>query len=82
MVLRLSFIRSGSSREISTEIIAQVCDNSMYSPAVQEVPYLNRNVTMSLQFCAIEIFYNSFFFFFFFFFFFDAIGPCGGKLQR
>ena len=42
----ISISRSGYSPKIRIKIIAQRRDGSMYLPAVQEVPYLNRNKTI------------------------------------
>ena len=43
---------------MAIEIITQLHDNSMYLLAVQEVPYLNRNVTILSPFYVIESLYD------------------------
>ena len=53
-----SLTRSGSSREIAIEIIAQVLESSMYLPAEQEFPYFDTKATILSRFCAIERLYN------------------------
>ena len=57
-LLTPDYNRSGSSWKIAIKIIVQMRDGSVYLPAAQEVPYLNRNTTVLSQFCAIESLYD------------------------
>ena len=81
-----TFIRSGSSRKIVIKIIAQMRESSMYLPAVQEIPYLNRNATILSRICMIESFYNCYHVAWFstiwLGFFSDMIGPCEDKQMK
>ena len=75
------FIRSGSSRKIAIEIITHMRDGSMYLPAVQEIPYFNKNVALRdrklIRLLPCSLVFNDSARLFS-----DVIGPHGGKLQR